>query len=540
MPALILRTRLKIWRRSLRARRGLWRYGPTASAIIYLVVGAFTLLFGAGIAAATKDQYPGRETDLLLLPFLALLLFVLISGISVALNELFIASDVELLLTAPLPDRVLFALKLFDTLWPSLLTAAWVSCSLVGFGIGTSAGPLFYAAALLACLLLTGLLTAFNLGIVLLLARVFPARRLREAVLLAGSGLGVGVWLFWYASSRRGLFSQGSLDEVSALGGWVRWTPPGWAASLAADAYRGHWLQAGAGLIALAGALAVLSAVAYTLFTRVFLSGWSSAREAGARRRRTRTAEPARTHSVALSVAIKDWRTTVRDWPYLSTLLPSLAYAIGYPFILFRLPTGHDAAAHWLSIAPLPIVPLLMTSAPALAAVSREGGAFDVLRAAPLGPGGLLLGKTIAVATPVAVLTALAGMALAYLHQAPAGAFVVAALGGAWLAAGCSAAGVAVGAFQPRFDQPVSRGRQAGFSAGCLLYMAVATLFMAGSVLLAAVAILTALGKLGSMGGRVALLALGLVLFMLGLSAVVAVAGVALDRLRRLLEPSDA
>ncbi len=536
---LILRTRLTIWRRSLRSRRGLARYGPAASAIIYLVVGAFTVLGGAGIAAATKDQYPGRETDLLLLPFLALVLLVLISGISVALNELFVASDVELLLTAPIGNAVLFALKLLDSAYPSLLTALWVFCSLAGFGIGAGARSAFYPAALLGCLLLTAILAGFDVGAVLLLARVFPARRLREAVLLAGSALGVGAWLLWYATSRRGLFSEGSLDRVSALAGWVRWTPPGWAASLAADAYRGHWPQATAALAALAGAAALVLLLAYLLFYRAFLGGWSSAREAGPHRHR-RHAAPIRTHSVALSIAIKDWRTTLRDWPYLSTLLPSLAYSVGYPFIFFRLPTGHDLAGRWLSLALLPLVPLLMSPTPALAAVSREGSAIDVLRAAPLGPGELLLGKIIAVATPVAVLSALAAVAFAALHRAPAGALIVAALGGAWLAAGCSAAGVAIGAFQPRFDQPAARNRQNPFSAGCLLYLAVTALFILGSVLLIAAIVVAVLDRRGGLGGHLALIALGLLLFGVGLAAVIAVAGVALDRLRRLLGPQEA
>lgn len=535
---LILRTRVTIWLRSLRARRGLWRYGPAASAIIYVVVGAFTVLGGAGIAAAAKDQYPGRETDLLLLPFLALVLIVLVSGISVALNELFVASDVELLLTAPIADAVLFSLKLLDSAYPSLLSALWVFCSLVGFGIGTGAGVLFYPAALLGCLLLTGLLVGFDIGVVLLLARVFPARRLREAVLLAGSALGAGAWLLWYASSRRGLFSQNSLDKVSALGGWVRWTPLGWAASLAADAYRAHWPQAAAALIALLCAAALVLTVAYLLFSRFFLGGWSSAREAGARRRRPQTT-PARSHSVAVSIAIKDWRTTLRDWPYLSTLLPSLAYAVGYPIILFRVPIGDDVAGRWLSLALLPLVPLLMSPSPALAAVSREGSAVDVLRAAPLGPGELLLGKAIAVAMPVALLTALAGIAFAALHRAPAGAFVVAALGGIWLAVGCSVAGVAIGAFQPRFDQASTRNRQNPFNAGCLLYLAVAALFILGNVVLIAALVVAALGRGGGRGGRLGMLALGLVLSAVGLAAVLAVVGVALDRLRRLLEPQE-
>lgn len=535
---LILRTRLTIWRRSLRSRRGLARYGPAASAIIYLVVGGFTVLGGAGIAAATKDQYPGRESDLLLLPFLALVLLVLISGISVALNELFVASDVELLLTAPIGNAVLFALKLFDSAYPSLLTTLWVFCSLAGFGVGAGAGAAFYPAALLGCLLLTGILVGFDVGAVLLLARVFPARRLRDAVLLAGSALGVGAWLLWYATSRRGLFSEGSLDKVSALAGWVRWTPPGWAASLAADAYRGNWLQAAAALAALLGAAALVLALAYLLFCTAFLSDWSSAREAGSHRHR-RHAAPARSHSVALSIAIKDWRTTLRDWPYLSTLLPSLAYALGYPFIFFRLPTGHDLAGRWLSLALLPLVPLLMSPTPALAAVSREGSAIDVLRAAPLGPGELLLGKMIAVATPVAVLSALAGVAFAALHRAPAGALVVAALGGAWLAAGCSAAGVAIGALQPRFDQPAARGRQNPLSTGCLLYLAVTVLFILGSVLLIAAIVVALLARQGGLGGHLALVALGLALFAGGLAAIIAVAGVALDRLRRLLEPQE-
>ncbi|HZQ35182.1 MAG TPA: putative ABC exporter domain-containing protein [Dehalococcoidia bacterium] len=535
---LILRTRLRIWWRALRSRRGLARAGPAASVIIYVVVGGFTALGGAGIAAATRDQYPGRETDLLLLPFLALVLFVLIGGISVALNELFVASDVELLLSAPIPNAVLFALKLLDSAYPSLLSTLWIFCSLLGFGLGTGAGALYYPAALLACLLLMAILIGFDMGLVLLLVRVFPARRLREAVLLAGSVLGVGAWLLWYASSRRGLFSQGSLEKVSALGGWVRWTPLGWAASLSADTYRGHWPQATGALIALAGATALIMLCAYVLFARAFLSGWSSAREAGVRHRRHRAVR-AGSHSVALSIAIKDWRTTLRDWPYLSTLLPSLAYAVGYPFLLFRVPTGDDVSGRWLSLALLPLVPLLMSPVPALAAVSREGSAIDVLRAAPLGPGELLLGKVIAVATPVAALSALAGIAFAALHRAPAGALVVAALGGAWLAAGCSAAGVAIGAFRPRFDQPVSRGRQSPFSAGCLLYLAVTALFILGSVLLIAVVVVAALGRGGGLGGRIGMLALGVVLFAVGSAAVIAVTGVALDRLRRLLGPEE-
>src|SRR5581483_8379477 len=148
------------------------------------------------------------------------------------------------------------------------------------------------------------------------------------------------------------------------------------------------------------------------------------------------------------------------------------------------------------------------------------------------------LGKVIAVAIPVAVLTALAGIAMAALHQAPAGAFVVAALGGAWLAAGCCVAGVAIGAFQPRFDQPASRTRQNPFNAGCLLYLAVTALFMLGSVLLIAAVVVVALGR-GGAGGRVALFGIGLVLFAVGTAAVIAVTGVALDRLRRLLDPQE-
>src|SRR5439155_26180087 len=132
-----------------------------------------------------------------------------------------------------------------------------------------------------------------------------------------------------------------------------------------------------------------------------------------------------------LRITVKDWRTLRRAVPYLSSLLPSLLYGLAYPFLLLRIPTGHSIDGRWAGLAGLPFLPLLATSTLGPTAIGREGRAFEVLRGSPVAASRVLAGKVIAVAVPVALITIAAGIGLAAYHRAPAGAFVVAAVGGA-------------------------------------------------------------------------------------------------------------
>lgn len=538
MVTFILRFRLTMWRRSLRSNRGIRRLGPVVGSIFYVFIAALIALFSAAVTSSVASQDPGREADLLLVPFAAMFLTTLVSGIGVAVNELFVSSDVELLLTAPLTDRTLYLLKLIDCSLPVWPAAGWVLSSLIGFGVALGLGLGYYLGAIAVVLLVAVALTAFAVGVVLLLARLVPPRRLREAMLLISALLGVGVWLLWAGGGSRRAFNRGTIQRVSSIDARLRWTPLGWATSAAGGASSGDWAQFTGYMLLLVALLVVLVVIGYLLFAHVFLAGWSAAREAGPRRRRRRERGAAEgSNSVVVAMAIKDWLTLRRDLPYLTAQLPSLLYAVIYPFILIRVPTGHTVAGRWLSIAGLPVVPLLAASGFGLTAISREGKAFDVLRGAPAGAGPLLAGKMLAVGVPIGLISTVAGIALALFRGAPASAVSVAVLGGLWLGAGCSVVAVAVGAYNPRFDLEFSRRRQNPNSAGCLLYLAIATLFAAGSALLVAAVVADVLGRLGALA--VPSLIVSALLFASGLCAAAIAVGFAVARLGALLAPES-
>jgi len=497
----ILRWRLLLFGRTLRAQRGVARLGPGFSIVMYLLIALAIASFAGALARTVSRTIPTRVTDLLLLPFAALVFTTLLAGTAVTLNELFVASDIDLLMTAPLSTRLLFALKTLDcsrAAWPA---SGWAISALVGYGLATGAGSAFYVTAIALVVLLNAGLTLLDISLVLLAAIVIPPKRFRETMLVLSSVAGVAIWLLWISSGSRRLASTDVLDQIGAVNHAIGWTPFGSAALALAAVSVGGWGQALLSAGTLVATDLVLLAAAYLLFERLFLPRWGSTREMSSGRRSRSGSSPARIAPLILAVAVKDWRTVRRDVPYLSAQLPSLIYALIYPIVLIRLPTGDTVVGRWLALAGVPLVALFAASGPALSAVGREGAAFDLIRSSPAQAWRILGGKILAIAVPIGAFAGIAGLALAQLHHAPAVAFAVAALGGAWLGAGCSAIGVAVGALHPAFDADYSRRRQNPTSAGCMLYIVVAALFAAGSMGLVAALVVSALGRAGRFGG---------------------------------------
>lgn len=542
MLRVILGYRLKIWWRKLRRGRAAARFGAGFSVAAFLLITLSVSNMGYQLAASARRTGPQQVGNLLELPLFALFVFVALSGVSVALNELYIASDIELLLTAPLRPRTLFALKLLDCAMPATPVAAGSLAFVAGFALATHQGIVFYGLALVVAALLSAGLTALVLAIVLALAQVFPARRMRDAVLLLSSVVGVGVAVLWALFIQRGQRGPrgGSsfVDGIPAPDGWIRWTPPGAAAAALVHAARGEAAQALIAGALLALFVAVAGAVAHQLFARVFLASWSAMREQAPRRRRVRAPrESGRQTSAALAIARKDWRTAGRDWPYLSALLPSAFYGIAYPLILLRLSIGRGVAGQWWAMTPLIVTPLLVAALPALSAIGREGQALGALRATPVRPASVLLGKILAAGLPTLVLTALAGALIPLLRGAPASIVAAGALLGLLLAAGCTAIGVSIGTLRPNFEQSAN-ARPRTSSAGCLLYLALAALFVGGVAALAATAIAATLGRLSARAAPTLWITAALVC-LVGLIALLSAVGVAHVRVRSLLAPEE-
>lgn len=538
MLALVIRYRLKIWARSYRSRGVLSRFGGPFSAIFYLFVCLSLVSFGYGLTRSFDEADPATVPSFLVAPLGGLAFITLLYGIGIALGELFVASDVEFLLTTPLSSATLYLLKLFDSARPSAVGAGWALSALVGYGLEQHAGAGYYAASVMAVALLAVLSTLISVGLVLLLARVFPAKRLREAVLLAGSLVAVVFWIGWTGAGFRGSLAADRAAQAQRVAGWLRWTPVGWAQRGLAASAAARWSN-GVGYAALLGAcsLAVAGAV-FLLFRRTYLAGWAGAQESPTRRRpRPAVSSAAPARPAAVAIALKDWRTARRDVAFLSTLLPTAFYAVLYPFLLLRLPTGHGAG-RWFGLAGLAMVPLMSASTLSLTAVSREGHAVDVLRATPIGGRALFLAKLLSVAVPIGLLSTATGAALALYHHLPAAGLVIGVVGGAWLAAGCSAVGVALGSVNPNFEPQPGRRQYSPTGSGCVLYALIAGFFCLGSTIFVAALVANALGHAQRFGAAVTV-GCALALFLLALSVTAATLIVGALRLEALLGPQE-
>jgi hypothetical protein len=525
----ILRFRLLIWWRALRSRRGASQRAGWIGGLALLVIGLVAFQFGRVAAGSTQDH-----TSVLVDIFGLLGLFVVLFGVSVALTELYVASDIDLLLTAPLRPRTLFALKTLDSARAAAGIGALGLCALAGWGVATGASAPFYLAALLITLLFAAGATLFDICLVLLLTRIVPARRLRDVVLLVGSVGGALLWLFFETARRR--VSSNAFGDLAAR---LTPTPAGWAGHGLAAVASGDAATAATNILALLLATALLGAAGVLLFSRVFLAGLDAMRAAstsGRRRSARRSGTRQAAHGAPMAIALKDWRLTLRDVPYLSSLLPTLIYACAWPLLILFQSRNIDARAERLiEFGALPLVALMAAFRPALAAIAREGAAFDVLRGSPARARDVIAGKTLAVGLPVAAVVAIIGVAIDALRAAPAPMYGLTLIGAAWLGLGCSLIGTAVGAYNPRFDQNQSSRAGQLPTAGCLLYAAVAGLFGVGVFALVAALISAVLGA----GSAAVLLALGLALFALGLAAVAVAVTIGLRRLATLLAPEE-
>ena len=273
-----------------------------------------------------------------------------------ALGSLFLSSDLELLMSAPVDRRAVFLSKMLDGMLPSytiiLVTA---SPALIAFGIGQNWGPLYYLLVVLTLIVLPFFPAGLGAVLVMLVARVAPARRVREILGFAGAlfGLGCGVLgqtsRLWIPNLLGGPGStqpnvQALIDDVRGLAGVP--VPPLLAGRGLASAGLGDW------------APLVVSYSGYLLFTvgffmlcvwladRLYAAGWVRMQSSGSSKRgRERSARAAARAGwlgrapAWFAITLKDWRVLPRDLRNFAQMLAPLAFL---PFAFYSMVAGFN------------------------------------------------------------------------------------------------------------------------------------------------------------------------------------------------------
>jgi hypothetical protein len=350
---------------------------------------------------------------------------------------LFLSGDLDRLMVAPVHTRAVMVAKLLSRLPSSVILLLLIAApALVAYGIGYGAGPIYYllGAILLALAPLFGL--SVGALIAMWLVRWLPVKRLNELLAAAYAVLGIVIALAFqiprFVAGNEAYEQAFESASTGALTPWVERLerlpiPTFWAGRglMALDAGQID----GAGLLGIGVYLLItLGLFAGLILTadRLYLSGWLKTQSAGGKRRGLEEAGGAfGGRSLALTLGLKDWLLRLRDPRQLVSLLGSgfIAVVVG-SLAIFRgnggddsliaaSAGGIDATGAWRALAatfsPGVIVAAwalfvgyVFLSNTATFALALEGGAFAMLKAAPIRPRAVWAAKMWSVYLPFA------------------------------------------------------------------------------------------------------------------------------------------
>lgn len=457
--------RLKLWWVYLiRGRKGS-KLSITGSLIgvLFFVTASH---FGAyGIFSLMERTQPGRA--LLYLPaiFGVVSAFGLVPILILTLYELYLQSDIDLLMASPIHLRELFASKFAGLVTATVGLVGLLFLSiLTGYGRAVDVPPIFYVGTLALIAVITILLSAIDMSLVMLAARIMPAKRVQGLIFALSGVMGAGIWLAFQVFSRQSDSPPREVPFSPETPMPFSGPPPpqlrGLITSYPARALQALQSSDALTFVIQTGLFAAVTSVTVVLCfwifkltfyqgaARVGASASPSALPSGKQRLRERLAhvfpEPIG------GLVTKDWLSFPRDLRYLANLI--------FPFVMvFYFGTqgfSPSAAAPglWGSVAPVTFLSLLLTSGLVMPSIGMEGRNFGLLRSLPVSVDQILLGKFAAFFPLVLIATWTALVPIALYRGATAFELAGMLAGSLWLTMGITALGVGVGALGANFD----------------------------------------------------------------------------------------
>jgi ABC-2 type transport system permease protein len=461
-----------------------------------VLAGSFWLTWQLGRYAEFGDYLQRLGLSWLFLTFLSFLAF---SGIVTSLSTFFLSDDLRLLLAAPIAARRLFHARFARTVGQaSWMVIVFLLPVLGGMGIARCAPWSFYPLAAAAVVPFAVIPVALGTATTLLLVNVFPARRARDLLMLMGLLFaGSLVIVLRYVQPER-LMDVESLPEIADFFATLQspvtpMLPSFWAGEAVFAALGGT-----ADLLHLAALWSTASAAAVLLrmaHERWHFNGFSKSQEARkARFQQLRAFDwigaalpirPVRRH-----LLIKDAKVFLRDVTQWSQLLLLLALALVYLYNfrvldLERVPYMSGVVKNVFALINLGLGGFVMATVAVrfvFPAVSAEGAAFWIVRAAPVAMREFLWSKFWIGLVPVLVLSEaltiaanqLMGVDL-FLQALSAAAILFLCFALVGLATG-------LGARYPRFN--ADNAAQAAGSYGGVMFMILAVLIVLTTVVL--------------------------------------------------------
>jgi ABC-2 type transport system permease protein len=354
--------------------------------------------------------------------FLTFLSFLAFSGVVTALSTFFLSEDLRLLLAAPIAGRRLFYARFLRTVGQaSWMVVIFLMPVLAGVGAARCAPAGFYLTAALTVTPFVVIPVALGSAVTLLLVNVFPARRARDILMLMGLLFAASLVLLLRYVRPEQLLRVESLPDIMGFFATLQspitpLLPSFWAGeTLFASLQGSRDLLHGGALWTTALALTVLLRAANE---RWYFAGFSKAQEARKVRFTKlgvldRVARMLPLSEVRRHLLVKDVKVFLRDVTQWSQLLLLCALVLVYLYNfrvldLGRIPYMSGLIKNVYAFVNLGMAGLVMATVAVrfvFPAVSAEGAAFWIIRAAPISLSDFLWSKFWTGFVPVFVLT---------------------------------------------------------------------------------------------------------------------------------------
>lgn len=372
-----------------------------------VVIVALILLLGLGgqwaynnlirdnLALLNSEQAVTAIASSLPLGLFFLLLFAML-GVGDVMHQLYLASDLELLMVAPVSYRTIFLVKLLQCSRATLMPALGFGAFLLVLGIAREAAVSYYLLVVLLILAAMTMTTAVIMILVILLTRLLPARKTQ-------SWMPVAVALVMFALT---LCQQpvtqwflGQADLITFLTEAL--LNPG---------------QLGLVAVGLGGLALVTSLVAYRIFDTSFHEGWNRFREVPTRRvpvplttrRRwgvSRLVQPL--PAPLRCFLVKEWLDLRRNPRGLINLAQPLVLVVTIVLVpVLRSGRGGETLQPLFFGFMLMLLAMLLGTLPigmSLMTIAEEGRRIALLRSAPISMSDVLKGKFWATWVPMAL-----------------------------------------------------------------------------------------------------------------------------------------
>jgi hypothetical protein len=511
----LLGLRVRISWNSFRHARTRNKIGTIALALVLLLFAGFVfflswLLLGFLRSPRLSEYLPFETAPFLqavpVLILSGLFLGILFTSFGVLLQALYLSGDMDFLLTSPVPIRAVFVTKLLQAVLPNFGLIALFGLPIL-FGLGVAGGYnfLYYPLVLIVMVVLALAAAGLSSLLVMLIARVFPPRRVAEV-------LGFFTALISILCSQSGNFFNTMGHDVDISGTQVNglfatlmrfntpWMPLNWAGRGLVDLGEGRWLSALLFLGLTLGLATAAFLVALSTAERWYYTGWAGMQVIAQRKKavRTRRARPERPAALDQSAAAarlrrlipapvqaivrKDFLVMRRDLRNMSQLISPLIFGVLYSLMFLRMGgaplLGQGEAPDWLmnsfravltygNVGMSLFVGWMLLGRLAGMGFSSEGKNYWILKASPLRPAQLLAAKYLVAYLPALALGLFFIIGLSILQRTAPGDFLYSLLTVVMCLAGMNGILLGFGTAGANFKWDDPRRMNAG-GMGCL------------------------------------------------------------------------